>query len=252
MKVKVDIRKTLRAHDREFTLHASFTVDRDRVAIFGPSGSGKSVTMQCIAGLLTPDEGVIQIGGGTVFDSASGVNLRPRDRRVGFLFQDYALFPHLTVEHNVGFALSAGVYTGLDAQARERVQAHLRLFELQAHAKHYPRQLSGGQRQRTALARALIRQPDLLLLDEPLSALDPLLRQRMRRELLGIQERFGIPMITITHDPADVAVLAEAVLVYDHGRVSHALDLKSEGLAAGSAEEKLARFVTELQEEARG
>jgi molybdate transport system ATP-binding protein len=124
----------------------------------------------------------------------------------------------------------------------------MQLFELQAHANHYPRQLSGGQRQRTALARALVRQPDLLLLDEPLSALDPLLRQRMRRELLSIQERFDIPMITITHDPADVAVLAEAVFVYDHGRVGEAFDLKSEQLPAHTAEERLARFISEVQE----
>jgi molybdate transport system ATP-binding protein len=244
MKIRADIRKTLRAGAREFRLDARFTAISDRVAVFGPSGSGKSVTMQCIAGLLTPDEGVIQIGERIVFDSAAGVDLPPQARGVGFVFQDYALFPHLTVEQNVGFGLSGGVTRRLDSASRERVRHHLQLFELGALASHLPRQLSGGQRQRTALARALIRHPEVLLLDEPLSALDPLLRERVRRELLAVQQRFDVPMMMITHDPADVEVLADSVLVYEHGRVTQTLELTSSGSSA--TREQVAKVLAQL------
>ena len=246
MKLRVEIRKTLRAQERKFELEASFTAYQDRVAIFGPSGSGKSVTIQCIAGLLTPDQGLIQIGERVVFDSSARINLRPQDRRVGFLFQDYALFPHLTVEQNVGFGLNNGAYSKLDGPSRRRVEALLELFELQALARNFPRQLSGGQRQRTALARALIQQPELLLLDEPLSALDPLLRQRMRGELLTIQRRFDIPMLVITHDPADVAALADTVMVFKEGRVEQSLDLRSEQQPASTPERRLADLLAEV------
>ncbi len=220
MKLRVDIRKTLRTRERAFTLQACFTTLDDRVVVFGPSGSGKSVTMQCIAGLISPDEGVIQVGDRVLFDSTAGIDLPPQQRRVGYLFQDFALFPHLNVEENVGFALRRGLRGGLDAGQRRAVHELLRLFDLDALARSFPRQLSGGQRQRAALARALIVQPDVMLLDEPLSALDPLLRGRVRRELAALQRRFSVPMIVITHDPADVEAMAETILVYSNGRVA--------------------------------
>ena len=218
MKLRVDIRKTLHTRDRAFTLQARFTTLDDRVVVFGPSGSGKSVTMQCIAGLISPDEGVIQVGDRVLFDSTAGIDLPPQQRRVGYLFQDFALFPHLNVEENVGFALRRGLRGGLDAGQRRAVHELLRLFDLDALARSFPRQLSGGQRQRAALARALIVQPDVMLLDERLSALDPLLRGRVRRELVALQRRFSVPMIVITHDPADVEAMAETILVYSNGR----------------------------------
>ena len=230
MKIRVDIRKTLRSHDREFRLDVSFTAEHDRSVVFGPSGSGKSVTLQCIAGLLKPDEGRIEIGERVLFDSAAGINLRPQERNVGFVFQDYALFPHLTVEQNVAFGLTREIGERNDSGAR--VKEFLTLFELGPLARSHPRSLSGGQRQRVALARALIRHPDLLLMDEPLSALDPLLRSRVRRELSDMQTRFQVPMIVITHDPADVETLAQNVIVFEHGRVAQVLSLK-EGAAAG-------------------
>lgn len=220
MKLRVDIRKTLRTRDRAFTLQACFTTLDDRVVVFGPSGSGKSVTMQCIAGLISPDEGVIQVGDRVLFDSTARIDLAPQQRRVGYLFQDFALFPHLNVEENVGFALRRGLRGGLDLGQRRTVHELLRLFDLDALAHSFPRQLSGGQRQRAALARALIVQPDVMLLDEPLSALDPLLRGRVRRELVALQRRFSVPMIVITHDPADVEAMAETILVYSHGQVA--------------------------------
>jgi len=225
MKIRVDIRKTLRARDRAFTLEASFVAEDDRVVVFGPSGSGKNVTIQCIAGLITPDEGIIQVGERALFDSKAGIDLPPQLRRVGYVFQDFALFPHLNVEENVGFSLRRGARGALDATQKRAVHDLLRLFDLESLARNLPRQLSGGQRQRVALARALITQPEILLLDEPLSALDPLLRGRVRAELVALQDRFKVPMIVITHDPADVEAMAETILVYRHGHVARRVRL---------------------------
>jgi molybdate transport system ATP-binding protein len=229
MKVRVDIRKTLRSHDREFKLEASFSAEHDRIVVFGPSGSGKSVTLQCIAGLLRPDAGYIQIGERVLFDSKAGIDVPPQSRNVGFVFQDYALFPHLNVERNVAFGLQD------ESDSAARIAQFLALFELTPLARSFPRNLSGGQRQRVALARALIRQPALLLLDEPLSALDQLLRERMRNELDQTQQRFRVPMLLITHDPADVETFAENLVIFDHGHVAQTLNLKEEVALASDA-----------------
>ena len=226
MNVRFDIRKTLRAHGREFQLHVSFDAEHERIVVFGASGSGKSVTLQCLAGLIHPDEGLIQIGDRVWFDSTAKVDLTPQERNVGFVFQDYALFPHLTVVENVAFSLAARSHGSTKSNIDDRLAQFLELFELQPLAGSYPRNLSGGQRQRVAVARALIQQPALLLLDEPLSALDPLLRERVRRELLDTQARFAVPMLLITHDPADVEMFAENLVVFDQGRVAHTFDLQ--------------------------
>ena len=229
MKVRVDIRKTLRSRDREFKLEASFSAEHDRIVVFGPSGSGKSVTLQCIAGLLRPDAGYIQIGERVLFDSKAGIDVPPQSRNVGFVFQDYALFPHLNVERNVAFGLQD------ESDSAARIAQLLALFELTPLARSFPRNLSGGQRQRVALARALIRQPALLLLDEPLSALDQLLRERMRNELDQTQQRFRVPMLLITHDPADVETFAENLVIFDHGHVAQTLNLNEEVALASDA-----------------
>lgn len=223
MKIRVDIRKQLHTGHTRFQLDVRFDADDDRLVVFGPSGSGKSLTLQCIAGLLRPDEGSIVVNGRTLFDAAAGIDVPPRLRRIGYVFQDYALFPHLDVTANVGFGLNTGVRGRLDSAQRRAVAAQLELFEISHLARNHPRQLSGGQRQRVALARALMARPELLLLDEPLSALDPLLRERVRKELLAIRSRFAVPMIVITHDPSDVDALAEHLVLFDQGRVARAM-----------------------------
>ena len=219
MRICVDIRKTLCDRGRRFTLQANFSSDDDFVVLFGESGVGKTLTLQAIAGLLRPDSGVIRCGERALFDSAHGIDIPIRRRRIGYLFQDYALFPHLTVAQNVGFALRRPWQLRLGPAQLGRVRSLLEIFELLPLAAAYPRDLSGGQRQRTALARALIEQPELLLLDEPFSALNPLLRAKMRAELTRIRDRFKVPVILITHDREDVEAFAETLVMYEGGSV---------------------------------
>ncbi len=220
MKTLVDIKKRLRSGRRVFHLEVAFASDKDVVVLFGPSGAGKSLTLQAIAGLITPDEGRIVVGERIFFDSRRKIMVPSRHRNLGYVFQDYALFPHLTVGQNVAFGLKRGWSWCLPLAERLGLEGVLEIFELTPVKDCLPRDLSGGQRQRVALARALIRRPSLLLLDEPFSSLDTLLRAKMRQELLKIKERFTIPVILITHDPEDVAALAETVVVYENGGVS--------------------------------
>jgi len=224
--IAVDIRKTLRDGRRSFTLTAQFESRDDFVVLFGPSGSGKSLTLQAIAGLVAPDAGIIRIGGRVLYDAASRTNVPIRERGVGYVFQDYALFPHLNVAQNVGLALSPWGQSSLTPQQRLQLEETLEVFELARQAHALPRDLSGGQRQRTALARALVRKPDLLLLDEPFAALNPLLRARMRSELLRIQAHFQVPVLLITHDQDDVEVFGDTLVMYDHGAVRRIFPFK--------------------------
>jgi len=219
MLIRVEVKKQVTAQGRRFSLDVDFASESERLVLFGPSGSGKTLTLKAIAGLLRPDAGRIIIGGSVLFDLKQDIDIPARHRNIGFVPQDYALFPHLSVVDNLGFGLPKRWPWGLDKEDRRRVAEFLEIFELTNLSASLPRDLSGGQRQRVALARALIRDPKLLLLDEPLSALDAPLRAKMRRELLKIQERFAIPMLLITHDPEDVAALAQTVVVYEHGRV---------------------------------
>ncbi|KAF3998102.1 sulfate/molybdate ABC transporter ATP-binding protein [Glaciimonas immobilis] len=222
MIIQVQIRKQLQADDRSFQLDIDFTSDSKRIVLFGPSGAGKSLTLLAIAGLLAPDQGLIRINQRALYDHEQGINLPPQQRNVAYLFQDYALFPHLTVAQNIAFGLQAGWLNPRKANNHPAVQKWLKLFELNTTAKSYPHQLSGGQRQRVALARALVLEPDILLLDEPFSALDPALRDRMRKELSTLQQQLDVPMLVITHDPADVTVLGEAVFEVRDGRIAAA------------------------------
>ena len=222
MPIRIDIRKTLRCGTREFSLAAACEAQGRSIVLFGPSGSGKTQTLRALAGLMTPDAGRIELDGRVLFDSAAGVDLPARERGLGLVFQDYALFPHLTVAQNVGFGLGRGLpglFGRLDAPARARVADLLDLGGLSALAEARPDRLSGGQRQRVALLRALAKSPRALLLDEPFSALDPLLRARMRREVRAMCHSLGTPTLLITHDPDDAAEFGGTVVLYDAGRV---------------------------------
>ena len=216
------ISKTLAAGSRRFTLDAELATDASRLALFGPSGAGKSLCLRALAGLLTPDAGRIAVAGRTFFDAAAGVNLPARARRVGFVFQHYALFPHLTLRQNVAFGLKR-LLRRLRPEEEARVDETLAAFGLDGLACCRPRELSGGQRQRTALARALVTRPDLLLLDEPFSALDAPLRARLRAELAAVLDRTGLPAVLVTHDPEEAAQFAQAVALVQRGRVEEML-----------------------------
>lgn len=219
MTLTVDIRKTLATRERRFELSVSFTGSCQRIVLFGPSGAGKSLTLQAVAGLLRPDSGAITLGGEPLFDAAHAIDVPARSRGAAYLFQDYALFPHLNVRQNVSFALRRGWLNPRSYERSPEVEYWLDAFELDVVAGSYPNQLSGGQKQRVALARALVAQPRILLLDEPFAALDANMRERMRRELSDLQTRLDIPMVLITHDDADVAVFGDQVVQIDQGRV---------------------------------
>lgn len=220
MQIKVDISKTLRSDTRTFQLDVRFESASPRVVIYGPSGAGKSQLLKAVAGLMTPDRGSIELAGRSLFDSNGGVDVASQRRQVGYLFQDYALFPHLNVRQNIAFGLRRGWRNPLAHVDGESIAYWLRAFELEQVAQQHPHQLSGGQRQRVALARALAPQPSALLLDEPFAALDPGLRARMRAELDALQRRLAIPMLLITHDPEDVRVFGEHVLRMENGRIA--------------------------------
>ncbi len=219
MTIAVDIAATLRSGARTFELRARFTAPGRRVVIYGASGAGKSQMLKAIAGLMRPHAGRIELAGRVLFDAAAGIDISPQRRRVGYLFQDYALFPHLNVRQNIGFGLQRGWRNPPRRGDDAAVNYWLEAFGLEAVAQQLPEQLSGGQRQRVALARALIAEPDALLLDEPFAALDPALRVRMRQELDALQRRLDIPMLLITHDPDDAATFGGQVLTMADGAI---------------------------------
>jgi molybdate transport system ATP-binding protein len=187
-------------------------------ALIGPSGSGKTSILRCIAGLLAPSEGRIECGGQVWFDSERQIALSPQARRVGLLFQDYALFPHLDALSNVREALTHLKRRGRDGRARELL-AQVRLAGLEGRR---PEQLSGGQRQRVALARALAREPSVLLLDEPFSAVDQITRRKLQEELARLHREIQVPILLVTHDLAEAAALADRMVVLGRGRTLQA------------------------------
>ena len=212
---------------RGFDVEVALDVGAETVALVGPSGAGKTTVLRAVAGLVKPTRGLVSAGGEVWFDSERRVDRRPEQRSVGYVFQEYALFPHLTVEQNVGFA--GGEANGL-----------LDRLGIAALAKEKPKDLSGGERQRVALARALAHEPRILLLDEPMAALDPHTRGRVRTELRRLLAELGLPTILVTHDFLDAATLADRIVVFVEGRV----------VQIGTAEELIAApatpFVAEL------
>lgn len=223
--IDLDIQLRVGDRHRAFDLVARIRSDANFIAFYGPSGSGKSLTLKAMAGLLRPQAGHISLGGRTLTDVARGHFVPPRERRLGYLFQDYALFPHLSVRENIGFGLTSWLRRRPSAAQRDRIDELLARFGLAELAASRPSTLSGGQKQRVALARALATQPDALLLDEPFSALNPMLRANMRAELKLVQAQWGIPVVMITHDIEDVLALAQTTFVFSQGQVVRDVDM---------------------------
>jgi molybdate transport system ATP-binding protein len=196
-----------------FRLSLAARIGAEWLVLLSPSGGGKSLTLNLLAGIVRPEAGHARLHGRTIVDLAAGIDVPMRQRRIGYVFQDYALFPHMSVAENIAY--------GLPRRAdREAVIARwLRFFHLDGKGRAYPRELSGGQRQRVALARALANQPQLLLLDEPLSALDRRIREQLQRDLAALKQELSIPVILVTHDFTEAQVLGDRVAVLDRGRM---------------------------------
>lgn len=195
-----------------FTLRVDFSVEGTTAILWGDSGAGKTTILECISGLARPDRGEIVLEGRTVFSSELGTDLPPRERRVGYVFQDYALFPHLTAEENLRLALPRG--------DRRKAGEYLERFGLSGLAGRKPGLLSGGERQRLALARALAIEPRLLLLDEPFSALDRATREVMYREFLALRVRLDMSVILVTHNRAEAELLGDKIFGLSEGLLS--------------------------------
>ena len=213
------VQRRLRAAGQEFVLDVALQCTQRQVVLCGPSGAGKSLTLKAVAGLLRPDQGHVHLQGHALFDAARGVDLPPQRRRLGYVFQDYALFPHLTVRQNVGFGLQQGLLNPSRARRVDAVEQWLQAFRIDHLGDLLPSQISGGQRQRTALARALVTKPQALLLDEPFAALDHALRAHLRQELETVLDQTGIPLLLISHDPEDVDMFGQQVVHLADGRV---------------------------------
>lgn len=212
MSISVDIEKDL----GDFHLKVKFEGGNETLALLGASGCGKSMTLKCIAGIEKPDKGSIVVDGITLFDSENGVNLSPQERGMGLIFQNYALFPNMTVLQNI----RTGAKREKNKAKREaEVSRVMESFGLTSLAGHYPHQLSGGQQQRAALARILVSDPRALLLDEPFSALDSHLRFRLEQEVRGVIRDFGKTVLLVSHDRDEVFRMADSIAVMDRGRI---------------------------------
>ena len=209
--LKVDIQKEL----KEFDLVVDFELKNKRLGILGPSGCGKSMTLKSIAGIVNPDCGVVSLTTNeetVYYDSTKKINLKPQKRNVGYLFQNYALFPNMTVEENIAVGLSKD-------SDEKTVSEMIKRFHLEGLEKRYPRQLSGGQQQRVALARILAYNPDVILLDEPFSAMDTFLKEQLRIELSNTLKDFDGFSIMVTHDRDEAFQFCDELIVLDKGKI---------------------------------
>jgi len=210
---RINIAKKLRGSEGDIGLDVDIEIKKGELSVlFGKSGAGKSSILRMVAGLLEADRGMIEIDGEVWFDSSKKINIPPQKRKVGFVFQDYALFPNMSVEKNLLYALD-------DKKKRSKVEEILEVTELLRLKDEMPATLSGGQKQRVALARALVREPKILLLDEPLSALDFTMRSKLQDELLNIQKYFNLTTILVSHDISEVYKLANTVFELERGTI---------------------------------
>lgn len=210
MSIHIDIKKEF----KDFSLEANFQNNDGTLGILGPSGCGKSLTLKCLAGLETPDEGIIKVGDKVVFDSAAGINIKPQERNVGYLFQSYALFPNMTVEENIRIAMKPDM-----ENKEEKFKTLINRYELGGFENRYPVNLSGGQQQRVALARIFAYEPEILLLDEPFSALDTYLRENMQAELLDVIDEYEGDVIMVTHSRDEAYKICDRLLVLNDGGI---------------------------------
>ncbi|MCR4288353.1 MAG: ABC transporter ATP-binding protein [Deltaproteobacteria bacterium] len=220
-----------------FGLDVELSLGSELMVLFGPSGAGKSLLLKTLSGIVRPDEGVITVGTEPVFDSGRGVDVPIRKRRIGYLFQDYALFPHMTVFENIAYAMKGIKPSDVGRIVREFTS----LMRLSGLEDRYPNELSGGQKQRTALARTLAAGPEILLLDEPFSALDFQVREKLRQDLLNIHEAFPITTILVTHDLEEAFMLGVRLAVINNGRIEQVG--KKEDVFYRPATRDVARFV---------
>jgi molybdate transport system ATP-binding protein len=210
--IAIDIYKKFPAS--EVSVRTELPLDNQWTVLFGPSGAGKTTLLRCLAGLEKPDRGKIVFGDETWFDGDKKQFAPPQDRRIGYFFQDYALFPHLSVGGNIGYNL-----TGLNPEEKEnRIAEMLELFDLKPLKDRNVTTLSGGEKQRVALARTLSRRPQLLLLDEPLSALDGPTRRRLRKDMRNLLSKFNLPIILVTHDRTEALSMGDRLIVLDQGQ----------------------------------
>jgi molybdate transport system ATP-binding protein len=207
------IEKDLNVAGGGIQLNLNFEVpDGDLVALYGKSGVGKTSALRILAGLLTPDKGSIHVNGKTWFDAEKKINLKPQQRKIGFVFQDYALFPNMTVRENLEYASGKPI-------DRKQVDSLIGMVDLEGLEGRLPSTLSGGQKQRVALARALVQKPEILLLDEPLSALDKMIRSKLQEDILRVHREFGLTTLLISHDLGEIYRLSNRVMLMEAGSV---------------------------------
>ncbi len=212
MSLEMNVKKKLRG----FNLNLEFTNTEGKLGLLGASGCGKSMTLKCIAGVVTPDSGRIVLNGRVLYDSDRKIDLPPQRRKVGYLFQNYALFPHLTVNENIacGLALSKG-----EVRRNSQVGEMVGLMHLEGLEERYPGELSGGQQQRVALARILVCRPEILLLDEPFAALDEYLKEKLQLELAELMRGYGSNVVLVTHNRDEAYKLCDKLVVMDNGGI---------------------------------
>lgn len=230
MKLQVELEKKVKTG----TIQVKFSLENEVLGILGRSGCGKSVTLKCIAGILQPEKGKIQLDDRVLYDSGRNISRKARKRRIGYLFQNYALFPNLTVLENICFSLKRSDREG-QAYARELMER----FYLTEVADSYPAILSGGQQQRTAMARMLAARPEVLLLDEPFSALDSFLRREMEREVREVLKSFGGVSILVSHNKEEIRRLTQRCMVMEQGKIAELGRTEEIFARPGSAEGQL-------------
>lgn len=212
--IEIQIKKELSASSGTIDLSVDLKIEKGQfIAIHGPSGAGKTSILRMLSGLMRPDSGFIQVNNNTWLDTSQKINIAPQNRSIGMVFQEYALFPNMTVKQNLEYALEKG-------QDKNCVQELIDLTELGDLQNRKPATLSGGQKQRVALARALVRQPSILLLDEPLSALDREMRSKLQDYILQVHQKYQLTTILISHDAGEVIKMADKVFVLESGKIT--------------------------------